>query len=376
MHRCGCVRWRLPLRVGDGWIAIPDAWQNGYVNRVYEHPGGAVSEAFAERMRTREEADLSPLATRSYPAAREFAEPECGIRTPFQRDRDRIVHCKAFRRLKHKTQVFVLPSGDHYRTRLTHTLEVTQISRTVARALGLNEDLTEAIGLGHDLGHPPFGHIGEESLDNCLAERFGERFWHNEHSLRVVEVLERDGRGLNLTEAVRDGILAHSWRAESPRTLEGHIIRFVDRVAYINHDIDDAIRAGVLDAAELPRDAIEVLGDSGSQRIDALVHDLVEQSALAGAIVQSEPIGAAMSALRDFMFEHVYLGPQVAQEREKIKVAVRSLFSHLCDHPEQIPDSIPDGPLSRRVTDHIAGMTDRFAVAQFEALAVPTAFTP
>ncbi len=320
---------------------------------------------------------LSPLATRSYPAMREFEEPDCGLRTPFQRDRDRIVHCKAFRRLKHKTQVFVLPAGDHYRTRLTHTLEVTQISRTVARALALNEDLTEAIGLGHDIGHPPFGHIGEEALDECLAERFGERFWHNEHSLRVVEVLERDGRGLNLTEPVRDGIAAHSWRAATgPRTLEGHIIRFVDRIAYINHDIDDAVRGGVLDAAELPPGPIEILGDSGSRRIDTLVHDLVEQSARAGAIVQSEPVGEAMSALRDFMFAHVYLGPQVTQEREKIKIAVRSLFNHFCDHPEQIPDSIPDGSLSRRVTDHIAGMTDRFAVALFEALAVPTAFTP
>jgi dGTPase len=327
-------------------------------------------------MQAREAADLSPLATRSYPVVREFEEPDCGIRTPFQRDRDRIVHCKAFRRLKHKTQVFVLPAGDHYRTRLTHTLEVTQISRTVARALGLNEDLTEAIGLGHDLGHPPFGHIGEEALDNCLAERFGERFWHNEHSLRVVEVLERDGRGLNLTDAVRDGILAHSWRAESPRTPEGHIIRFVDRVAYINHDIDDSVRAGVLDAAALPAGAIAVLGKSGSQRIDALVHDLVEQSAVAGEIVQSESIGGAMSELRDFMFEHVYLSHQVTQEREKIKVAVRSLFTHFCDHPEQIPESIPDGSLSRRVTDYIAGMTDRFAVALFEELAIPTAFTP
>ena len=346
------------------------------MNRVYEHPGGAVAEAFAERMALREEADLSPLATRSYPAAREFAEPDCGLRTPFQRDRDRIVHSKAFRRLKHKTQVFVLPAGDHYRTRLTHTLEVTQISRTVARALRLNEDLTEAVGLGHDLGHPPFGHIGEEALDNCLAERFGERFWHNEHSLRVVEVLERDGRGLNLTDSVRDGILAHSWRAAEPQTLEGYIIRFVDRIAYINHDIDDAVRAGVLDAADLPAAAIEILGERGSQRIDTLVHDLVEQSAEAGVIVQSEVVGGAMSDLRDFMFSHVYLGPQVTQEREKIKIAVRALFNHFCDHPDQIPDSIPDGPLSRRVTDHIAGMTDRFAVALFEALAVPTAFTP
>jgi dGTPase len=307
---------------------------------------------------------------------REYEEPDCGLRTPFQRDRDRIVHCKAFRRLKHKTQVFVLPVGDHYRTRLTHTLEVTQISRTVARALGLNEDLTEAIGLGHDLGHPPFGHIGEEALDDCLRERFGEHFWHNEQSLRVVEVLERDGRGLNLTEPVRDGIAAHSWRAEQPQTLEGHIIRFVDRIAYINHDIDDAVRAGVLDAAELPAGAIATLGDAGSQRIDTLVHDLVERSAEAGAIVQSQPVGEAMSELRDFMFEHVYMGTQVAHERAKIKIAVRALFNHFCDHPEQIPDSIPEGALWRRVADHIAWMTDRFAVALFEALAVPTAFTP
>jgi dGTPase len=358
------------------WPGVPDAWQNGYVNGVYEHPGGAVAEAFAQRMRLREETDLSPLATRSYPAVREFDEPDCGIRTPFQRDRDRIVHSKAFRRLKHKTQVFVLPVGDHYRTRLTHTLEVTQISRTVARALGLNEDLTEAIGLGHDLGHPPFGHIGEEALDACLAERFGERFWHNEHSLRVVEVLERDGRGLNLTEPVRDGIVAHSWRATAPRTLEGHIIRFVDRIAYINHDIDDAVRAGVLDTAALPSGPLTTLGDTGSQRIDTLVHDLVEHSARAAEIVQSEPVGTAMAELRDFMFERVYLGPQVAHEREKIRIAVRALFSHFCDHPEQIADSIPEGLLSRRVTDHIAGMTDRFAVALFEALAVPTAFTP
>jgi dGTPase len=346
------------------------------VNRVYEHPGGAVAEAFADRMQAREAVDLSPLATRSYPAVREFDEPDCGLRTPFQRDRDRIVHCKAFRRLKHKTQVFVLPEGDHYRTRLTHTLEVTQISRTVARALRLNEDLTEAIGLGHDLGHPPFGHIGEEALEECLAERFGERFWHNEHSLRVVEVLERDGRGLNLTQAVRDGIASHSWRAVEPQTLEGYIIRFVDRIAYINHDIDDAVRGGVLDAAELPSGPIAILGDTGSQRIDTLVHDLVEQSAENGSIVQSELVGGAMSELRDFMFEHVYLGPQVTQERAKIKMAVRALFNHFCDHPEEIPDSIPGGALSRRVTDHIAGMTDRFAVAAFEALAVPTAFTP
>jgi dGTPase len=326
-------------------------------------------------MARREEADLSPLATRSYPAAREFEEPDCSLRTPFQRDRDRIVHCKAFRRLKHKTQVFVLPEGDHYRTRLTHTLEVTQISRTVARALALNEDLTEAIGLGHDLGHPPFGHIGEAALDECLKARFGRRFWHNEHSLRVVERLERDGRGLNLTEAVRDGILAHSWRAVAPATLEGQIIRFVDRIAYINHDIDDAVRGGVLNADDLPQGPIEILGESGSQRIDTLVHDLVEHSALTGAVVQSSRVGEAMNGLRDFMFEHVYLSPLVTRERVKVHAAVCTLFEHFCDNPAEIPGGIPDGELADRVTDYIAGMTDRYAVAVFEALAVPTAFT-
>lgn len=324
----------------------------------------------------REEADLSPLATRSYPAQRASTEPDCGLRTPFQRDRDRIVHSKAFRRLKDKTQVFVLPVGDHYRTRLTHTLEVTQVSRTVARALALNEDLVEAIGVGHDLGHPPFGHIGEEALDDCLAERFGEKFWHNEQSLRVVEVLERDGAGLNLTDAVKDGIVGHSGRAAEPATLEGWIVRLVDRIAYLNHDIDDALRAGVLSPADLPAGPLAVLGPSGSRRIDTLVHDMVEHSAPAGRIVQGEEIGGAMADLRSFMFKHVYLGPKVTHEREKIKRAIQTLFDHFCDHPELIPESIPDGELSRRVTDYVAGMTDRFAVAQFEALTVPTAFAP
>ena len=222
---------------------------------VSEHPSGPVAERYAERIKELEERTLSPLAVRSYPAVRVTPEPDCGLRTPFQRDRDRIVHCKAFRRLKHKTQVFVAPSGDHYRTRLTHTLEVTQVSRTVARALALNEDLTEAIGLGHDLGHPPFGHVGEAALDGCLEERFGTGFRHYEQSLRVVDSLERDGRGLNLTGAVRDGIVSHSGRAAEPATLEGRIVRLVDRVAYINHDIDDAVRAGVLAPAELPADA-------------------------------------------------------------------------------------------------------------------------
>ena len=234
-----------------------------------------VAASFEARIRAEEAERLSALATHSYPPDRAREEPPCRLRTPFQRDRDRIAHSKSFRRLKHKTQVFIAPEGDHYRTRLTHTIEACGISRTVARALRLNEDLTEAIGLGHDLGHPPFGHAGEEALDRALQARFGRRFRHNEHSLRVVEVLERDGRGLNLTEPVRDGILRHTG-PELPATLEGRIVRLVDRIAYVNHDIDDALRAGVLQEGDLPREEIAILGQSGSERIDRLVHDLVE----------------------------------------------------------------------------------------------------
>ncbi|MGN6166570.1 MAG: deoxyguanosinetriphosphate triphosphohydrolase [Solirubrobacteraceae bacterium] len=322
----------------------------------------------------RETAEFSPRATRSYPPVRVHSEPDCGLRTPFQRDRDRIVHSKAFRRLKHKTQVFVSPVGDHYRTRLTHTLEVTQVSRTIARALRLNEDLAEAIGMGHDLGHPPFGHIGEEALDRCLSERFGQAFRHNEHSLRVVDVLERDGRGLNLTIPVREGILHHSWHAEPPSTLEGAIVRYADRVTYINHDIDDAVRAGVITAVDLPEHAIDVLGETGPRRIDALVHDLVEHSEPAGEIVQGEAAAAAMAVLRDFMFERVYLGAQARREHAKIELVVRSLFDHYCAAPREIPDTIPNGPVQQRVTDYLAGMTDRFCVRAFQALSVPVAF--
>jgi dGTPase len=341
-----------------------------------KHPSGPVAERFAQRVREREQTELSPLATPSYPAVRARAEGECGLRTPFQRDRDRIVHSKAFRRLNHKTQVFIAPRGDHYRTRLTHTLEVTQVSRTVARALALNEDLVEAISLGHDLGHPPFGHIGEEALDHCLSERFGMSFLHNEQSVRIVEVLERDGRGLNLTEPVRDGIRGHSGRAVEPATLEGRIVRLVDRVAYINHDIDDAVRAGVITPEDLPGEPIVVLGDSGRQRIDTLVHDLVEHSARAGAIVQGERVGGAMAQLRAFMFERVYLGAEATSEHAKVDLVVRALFDHLCTHPEQIPASIPGAELGRRVADHLSGMTDRFCIAQFEALSIPSAFAP
>src|SRR5262245_22221619 len=266
------------------------------------------TETFEDRIRSWESDYLWDLATPSYPARRREAEPDSPVRTPFQRDRDRIVHSKAFRRLKHKTQVFVAPEGDHYRTRLTHTIEACCIARTVARALGLNEDLAQAIRLGHDLGHPPFGHIGEEALDRVLRERAGRGFRHNEHSLRVVDSLEHDGRGLNLTEPVRDGILNHTGE-RLPATLEGRIVRIVDRFAYINHDIDDALRAGILAEADLPREEIELLGPTGARRIDALVTDLVETSRPAGDIVQGEDVGAAMLRLRDFMFARVYLSP-------------------------------------------------------------------
>jgi dGTPase len=327
--------------------------------------------AFSDRIAAQEDEFLSPLAQRSYPARRELPEEDSPVRTPFQRDRDRIVHCKAFRRLKHKTQVYISPEGDHYRTRLTHTIETTGIARTAARALGLNEDLTEAIGLGHDLGHAPFGHIGEEVLDACLDERYGLRFRHNHHSLRVVERLERDGHGLNLTEQVRDGILRHTGD-ELPSTLEGRIVRLVDRIAYINHDIDDALRAGTLSREQLPRAEIDVLGDTGSKRIDTLVRDLVERSFEAGDIVQSEDIGNAMGRLRTFMFEEVYLGPAAQREQPRIERMLRALFAYLVDNP---PPPVTDGASdSERVIDYLAGMTDRYAVRVFTELSVPHGF--
>ncbi len=298
-------------------------------------------------------------ATPAYPAVRARPEPDSPHRPPFVRDRDRIVHSKAFRRLKHKTQVFIAPEGDHYRTRLTHTLEACGIARNVARALGLNEDLTEAISLGHDLGHPPFGHIGENVLDECVQSTYGHRFRHNEHSLRVVEVLE----DLNLTEQVRDGILRHTG-AEPPGTPEGRIVRVVDRIAYINHDIDDALRAGVLAFEDLPADEIGVLGNTGSDRIETLVVDLLERSAQAGDIVQGEGVGGSMLRLRDFMFERVYLGPDAQREKERVERMLRALFSHYAERA--------DDP--QEVVDWLAGMTDRFAVRTFSELSVPQGF--
>ena len=307
---------------------------------------GAVSEAFAERIRGLEERTLSPLAVRSYDTrGRPRPEPECSVRTPFQRDRDRIVHSKAFRRLKGKTQVFIDPVGDHYRTRMTHTLETTAISRVVARALRLNEDLVEAIGLGHDMGHTPFGHAGEEALDEILRERFGRPFRHNEQSHRIAE-------RLNLTGEVCDGILTHTGERE-PDTLEGSIVRIVDRVAYINHDIDDAMRFGILSERDLPAEEIALLGPTGAKRIDTLVHDLVETSEAAGEIRQSDEVGEAMLSLRTFMFERVYLGPQVEPEHRRAREVLRRVFDHL----------VAGGDDPDEAVEYVAGMTDRFALS-------------
>ncbi|HWE80119.1 MAG TPA: HD domain-containing protein [Gaiellaceae bacterium] len=312
---------------------------------------GRVADSFAARIRALEDDALSPLAVRSYETrGRLRPEPESDVRTPFQRDRDRIVHSKPFRRLKGKTQVFIDPAGDHYRTRMTHTLETTGIARVVARALRLNEDLVEAIGLGHDTGHTPFGHAGEDALHAALGERFGGRFRHNEQSLRIAE-------RLNLTYEVRDGILTHRGERE-PETLEGKIVRIVDRVAYINHDIDDAIRYGILQEGDLPHDEIEVLGRTGSGRIDTLVSDLIETSALRGDIAQSDEIAAAMLSLRAFMFDRVYLGPVTRPEHERARETVRAIFTRLADRGDE-PEEI---------TEFIAGMTDRFALEYAAAL--------
>jgi dGTPase len=310
-----------------------------------------VAQGFETRIREQEDAWLSPLAVRSYETrGRLRPEEESAVRTPFQRDRDRIVHSKPFRRLKGKTQVFIDPAGDHYRTRMTHTLETSAISRVVARALRLNEDLVEAIGLGHDTGHPPFGHAGEDALDSALETRFGRRFRHNEQSLRIAE-------GLNLTEEVRHGILTHTGDVE-PTTLEGRIVRIVDRVAYINHDIDDAIRYGILDQDELPRDEIERLGASGGARIDTLVRDLVASSEAAGDIRQSDEIGEAMLSLRSFMFDRVYLGEHARGEHVRAHRVVTQIFEHLVARGDD-PDAI---------VEFVAGMTDRFALHYAETL--------
>jgi dGTPase len=325
------------------------------------------------------EESLSPHAARSKNSrGRDRLEEPCPVRTAFQRDRDRIIHSKAFRRLKHKTQVFIAPPGDHYVTRLTHTLEVSQIARTISRALNLNEDLTEAIALGHDLGHTPFGHVGEDVLD----ELYHKGFKHNEQSLRVVDLLENDGRGLNLTWEVRDGILHHSKERESisggeAGTLEGEVVRISDSIAYINHDIDDAIRAGMLSEGDLPLGAITVLGNTRSLRINRMVCDIIEGCYPAmndtrerPSITMSPEVLEATDALRDFLFERVYNVRSAQEEAEKAREIVRTLYKYFKEHADKMPAEYRfySDELERRVVDYIAGMTDQYAMRMVEEL--------
>lgn len=316
---------------------------------------------------------LSPYAARSSNSAgRRLSEEPCLVRTEFQRDRDRIIHSKAFRRLKHKTQVFIIPEGDHYRTRLTHTLEVAQISRTVARALRLNEDLTEAIALGHDLGHTPFGHAGESALAGVMPGGFK----HNRQSLRVVEELE-GGRGLNLTAEVRDGILNHTGPV-TPCTLEGQIVKIADRVAYINHDIDDAIRGGIISVEDLPAGCLEVLGEEHRTRINNMVMDLIENSLDKPAISMSPLVQEATDTLRTFLFENVYIDSEAKREEGKARHVVQYLFQYWTEHPDKMPPEYRERAnkvgVHRAVCDYIAGMTDRYAIARFKALFMPRSF--
>src|SRR5919106_5393466 len=313
------------------------------------------------RTETQERESLAPSACRSEASrGRAVPEPDDALRTCFQRDRDRIVHSKAFRRLGHKTQVFIAPEGDHYRVRLTHTLEVTQVARTIARALRLNEDLVEAVCLGHDLGHTPFGHLGEEVVADFLPG-----FRHNLQSVRVVEVLER----LNLTWEVRDGIANHTWSMPMPETLEGQIARFADRIAYINHDIDDAIRANILKERDLPQPTLEVLGRNHSDRIHRMVSDLVEASTGAPEIGMSTEVFDAMASTRSFLFERVYLGRVAPATNQAVERILTTLLEHFSDHPPPLEDAPPPevaGEKRVQAVDYVAGMTDRFAVRQFE----------
>lgn len=345
-----------------------------------------------ERLEDEEEQRLSPYAqlSKNSRGRRVPIEP-CPLRTCYQRDRDRIIHAKAFRRLTHKTQVFLAPERDHYRTRLTHTLEVAQISRSVARALELNEDLTEAIALAHDLGHTPFGHIGEEALTEVfeslkdegyskappeLLTDLPDAFRHNVQSLRVVDLIEYEGKGLNLTYEVRDGVLSHTGPDE-PKTLEGQIVKIADRIAYINHDIDDALRAGVLSEEDIPQELLNVLGRHHGQRINLMVKDLVAASAEQRIIQLSDEFSSAMLALRAFMFERVYLESPAKMENPRAKKVLKELYFHFLESPEHLPFEFhTDDPveLPLRVCDYVAGMTDRFAIRTFEALFVPRAW--
>ena len=326
-----------------------------------------------EELELLEHKRLNPLAAfadRSKGRPRSEEEREHDVRTCFQRDTDRIVHSKAFRRLMHKTQVFLSPEGDHYRTRMTHTLEVTRISRTITQALGLNEDLAEAIAMGHDLGHTPFGHAGEDALSRCL----GQPFRHNEQSLRVVDILERDGQGLNLTHEVRMGILGHTG-PHIPETLEGQVVRRSDQIAYVNHDIDDAIRAGILTDDDIPAQISDVLGQTHSARVNTLVIDAIQTSREAGAVMLSPEVDKALMDLRSFMFERVYRNPVAKGEESKAKDMLQRLFEHYITHPEELPEDFHpqmsfDG-MERTVCDYIAGMTDNYAVDKFTEIFIP-----
>lgn len=325
----------------------------------------------------REDLYLSQYASKSSQSlGRDHEESPCDLRTPYQRDRDRIIHSKAFRRLKHKTQVFISPSGDHYRTRLTHTLEVVQISRTIARALSLNEDLAEAIGLGHDLGHTPFGHLGEAVLSKLNPSGFK----HYQQSVRIVEFLEFRGKvqGLNLSYEVIDGIRNHTGD-NMPSTLEAMVVKYSDRIAYINHDIDDSIRAGILSGADLPRESIELLGRSHGQRIDTMVRDLIKNSLGKDKISMSSPVFKEMNKLRDFLFEVVYTNPDVKKGEENYARILKELYYYYLENPQAIPQSLrdiyPEGEDTHRiVTDYIAGMTDQYIMYSYDKIFMPKAW--
>ena len=323
-----------------------------------------------ERLEHRRLNPLAAFADQSKGRPRQELDREEDVRTCYQRDLDRIVHSKAFRRLMHKTQVFLQPEGDHYRTRMTHTIEVTRIAGTITRALGLNEDLAEAIAMGHDLGHTPFGHAGEDALTRCM----GQTFHHNEQSLRVVDYLEKDGQGLNLTYEVRMGILGHTG-AHIPETLEGQVVRRADQIAYVNHDIDDAVRAGILSNEDIPREISNVLGVTHSQRINTLVCDAIYTSREAGAVCLSPDVDKALKELRAFMFERVYRNPVAKSQESKAKDLLCRLFDYYVNHPEALPEDFQpqmsfDG-LERTVADYIAGMTDNYAVDKYTEMFVP-----
>lgn len=322
-----------------------------------------------EEIEAREKKYLSPFAALSAKSkGRKRPEKECDIRTAFQRDRDKIIHCKAFRRLKHKTQVFISPAEDHFRTRLTHTIEVSQIARTIARALVLNEDLTEAVALAHDLGHTPFGHAGEYVLDDILRENYGKRFYHNEQSVRVVEVIEKDGRGLNLSWEVIDGIRNHTPDDPWPQTLEGSIVRLADRIAYLRHDIEDAIRAGVLAEKQLPKKPMKVLGKN---ILDRIVTDIIKNSRGRPKIKMSKDVQKAQDALYNFMYKNVYVNPVAKREEAKVPVLMRQLFRHYHYNLEFQKGIKDEDEQLQHTVDFIAGMTDRYAINKFSELFVP-----